>query len=85
MFTLTQLAFKAKFHDLTPSLRELFKIHIFTDAFFIENKEYYFNVIAQLLKINVEFSDYEKNGMSFFYNRYDGLAYYYTEIGRAHV
>lgn len=79
MFTLTQLAFKAKFHDLTPSLRELFKIHIFTDAFFIENKEYYFNVIAQLLKINVEFSDYEKNGMSFFYNRYDGLAYYYTD------
>ncbi|GEM_PF-4513913 len=77
MFELTQLSYNKRLNNLTQTFRELFKIQVFTDAFFLNNYGYYLYTIAKELKIDLPDDRYSP--IKFFDDGYDGYANYLTQ------
>lgn len=63
--------------DFNTPFRELFKIHIFTDEFFLHEDSFYFRYLTDAL--NIEVPGYASSAMSFFKPGYDGLVEFYQK------
>lgn len=77
MFKLTQLSNKKNQDNFNTPFRELFKIHIFTDEFFLHEDSFYFRYLTDAL--NIEVPGFASSAMSFFKPGYDGLVEFYQK------